>query len=53
MAGWPNRQGALGGQVIMARGVVSRWDGTTNVIVSGVKRIDTRVQCPPPLISIS
>ena len=37
---------ALGSQVLLARGVVSRWDGTTNVIVSGVERIDTRVPMP-------
>ena len=36
----------LGSRVLLARGVVSRWDGTTNVIASGVKRIDTRVPMP-------
>ncbi len=36
----------LGSRVLLAWGVVSRWDGTTNVIVSGVKRIDTRVPMP-------
>ena len=37
---------ALGSQVLLVRGVVSRWDGTTNVIVSHVQRIDTRVPMP-------
>ena len=37
---------ALGNQVILARGRVSRWDGTTNVIVSGVGRIGTKVTMP-------
>ena len=36
----------LRNQVIEARGVISRWDGTTNVIVSDVERIDTRVPMP-------
>ncbi len=36
----------LGGQVILVRGVVSRWDGTTNVIVSGVERLGVRVPMP-------
>ncbi len=36
----------LGGQVILARGAVSRWDGTTNVIVSGVERLGVRVPMP-------
>ena len=36
----------LGSRVLLAWGVVSRWDGTTNVIASGVKRIDTRVPMP-------
>ena len=36
----------LGGQVILARGVVSRWDGTTNVIISGVERLGVRVPMP-------
>ena len=48
---------ALGNQVILARGVVSRWDGTTNVVVSrwdgttnvvvsGVERIGAKVAMP-------
>ena len=36
----------LGGQVILARGAVSRWDGTTNVIVSGVEHLGVRVPMP-------
>ena len=36
----------LGSQVLLVRGVVSRWDGTTNIIVSDVERIDTRVPMP-------
>ena len=36
----------LGSRVLLARGVVSRWDGTTNVIVSHVERIDARVPMP-------
>ena len=37
---------ALGNQVILVRGRVSRWDGTTNVVVSGVEQIGTRVSMP-------
>ena len=37
---------ALGNQVILARGRVSRWDGTTNVVVSRVERIGTKVPMP-------
>ena len=37
---------SLGNQVILAKGRVSRWDGATNVIVSGVERIGTRVSMP-------
>ncbi|MCY4366636.1 MAG: DNA polymerase III subunit alpha [Chloroflexi bacterium] len=36
----------LSSQVILARGTVSRWDGTANVIVSDVKAIDPRVSMP-------
>ena len=36
----------LGNQVILVTGRVSRWDGATNVIVSGVERIGTRVSMP-------
>ena len=38
--------GELGSRVHLARGVVSQWDGTTNVIVSHVERIDARVPMP-------
>ena len=31
---------------MLVRGVVSRWDGATNVIVSHVERIDIRVPMP-------
>ena len=37
----------LGNHVLLARGTVSRWDGTTNVVVSDVERIDARVPMPP------
>ena len=36
----------LRSQVILARGTVSRWDGTANVIVSEVVAIDPRVSMP-------
>ena len=36
----------LGNQVILARGQVSRWDGTTNVVVSSVERIGEKVSMP-------
>ena len=37
---------ALGNQVILARGRVSRWDGATNLVVSRVERIDAKVSMP-------
>ena len=37
---------SLGSQVILVRGVVSRWDGTTNIVVSDVQRVDTGVPMP-------
>ena len=37
---------ALGSQVILATGEVSRWDGTTNVIVSAVQALDAAVPMP-------
>ena len=40
------RRRELGSQVILVRGVVSRWDGTTNVVVSDVRRVDTGVPMP-------
>ena len=47
---WPQvftkRRRELGSQVILARGVVSRWDGTTNVVVSDLKGVHARVPMP-------
>ena len=40
------RRRELGSQVILVRGVVSRWDGTTNIVVSDVRRVDTGVSMP-------
>ena len=40
------RRRELGSQVILVRGVVSRWDGTTNIVVSDVQRVDTGVPMP-------
>ena len=40
------RRRELGSQVILVRGVVSRWDGTTNIVVSDVRRVDTGVPMP-------
>ncbi len=37
---------ALGSRIILASGKVSRYDGTTNVIVSHVQTVDTRVPLP-------
>ena len=37
---------AMGSQLILAKGVVSRWDGTTNVIVSEVRSIKTNIPLP-------
>lgn len=36
----------LRSQVIQARGVISRWDGTTNIIVSDVETVDAKVPMP-------
>ena len=36
----------LGNQVILAKGEVSRWDGTTNVVVSEMERIGAKVAMP-------
>ena len=36
----------LRSRVIQATGQVSRWDGTTNIIVSGIETIDTAVPMP-------
>ncbi len=47
---WPRvfarHRRALGSQVILATGKVSRWDGTTNVIVSAVQALDASVPMP-------
>ena len=37
----------LGSQVVEVRGEVSRWDGTTNVIVSDLRAVQTGVSMPP------
>ena len=37
---------ALGNQVILVKGKVSGWDGSTNVVVSGVERICAKVSMP-------
>ena len=37
---------ALRNRVIMARGVVSRWDGTTNIVASEIRAINTDVPMP-------
>ena len=39
-------RGKLRSQVIQARGVVSRWDGTTNLIVSDIETVDATVPMP-------
>ena len=36
----------LRSQVILARGVISRWDGTTSVIVSALEAVDVPVSMP-------
>ena len=36
----------LRSQVVLIKGVVSRYDGTTNIIVSDLQAIDTRVRMP-------
>ena len=36
----------LRSRVIQATGQVSRWDGTTNIVVSGIETIDTKVPMP-------
>ena len=37
----------LGSRVILAQGTVSRYDGTTNVIVEHIQAVPTRVPLPP------
>ena len=41
---WIRRQ--LGSHVLLVRGVVSRWDGTANVVASEVRGIRPRVPMP-------
>ena len=36
----------LRSQVILVRGVISRWDGTTSVIVSALEAVDVPVSMP-------
>ena len=36
----------LRGSVLLAKGVVSRWDGTTNIVVSYLRRVETGVLMP-------
>ena len=36
----------LRNNVLLVNGVVSRWDGTTNVVVSDLRRVDTSVPMP-------
>ena len=38
----------LGSQVVEVRGDVSRWDGTTNVIVSDLRAVRSGVSMPGP-----
>jgi len=37
---------ALRSHVILARGVISKWDGTVNVVVSDIKAVDVRANMP-------
>ena len=47
---WPKvftrHRGELKSSVLLVKGVVSRWDGTTNVVVSDLRRVDTGVPMP-------
>ena len=47
---WPTvfarRRRQLQSRIILARGVVSRWDGTTSVVVSDLQAIDPQVPMP-------
>ena len=36
----------LGSRVLLVRGVVSRWDGTTNIVVSEVRGVAAHVPMP-------
>ena len=42
---WSRRQ--LGSHVLLARGTVSRWDGTASVVATNVRGIHPRVPMPP------
>ena len=48
---WPDvfrrRRRELGGQVLLARGRVSRWDGSVTVIVDDVRAVDCKLSLPP------
>ena len=47
---WPRvfarHRGELRSNVLLVKGVVSRWDGTTNIVVSDLRRVDTGVLMP-------
>jgi len=47
---WPQvflrKRRELQSQIVLARGTVSRWDGTTNLVVSDLRAIDPRVPMP-------
>ena len=47
---WPRvfarHRGELGSSVLLVKGVVSRWDGTTNVVVSDRRSLSTGVPMP-------
>ena len=47
---WPQvffrRRRQLQSHIVLARGVVSRWDGTTSLVVSDLQAIDPRVPMP-------
>ena len=47
---WPRvfarRRGELRSSVLLVKGVVSRWDGTTNIVVSDLRRVDAGVSMP-------
>ena len=47
---WPTvfarRRRQLQSRIILARGVVSRWDGTTSLVVSDLQAIDPQVSMP-------
>ena len=47
---WPRvfarRRGELRSSVLLVKGVVSRWNGTTNIVVSDLRRVDTGVAMP-------